>query len=365
MSNVAILSKKNLSIETYNLNNKDFTTKISNNIGNFAFLYAIKKIIKNPKIYYDLHSIEEINKCSCLIIPSANWIASYFDPTGIVNYLNQIKIPIIFLGLGCQATSYEDQVVTHKNSQLLLDFIVKNNCDVACRGHFTYDFLKKQNINSTITGCVSNLINQDPELKIKLQQKWSVETKHFCCLGNNIEENCKIRSQAEFILFKLGIQNGFYVQQSYGSIIEALRFNNAYSKGTTLNLKRKLGLDYFDINEFEKIILQKTRFYISIEQWMEDVSRMDLCFGTRIHGNIIAHQSSCPSIVVYHDSRTRELAETMEYPRVSVEDFINIRSIEELKEKSNCDYDLYENRREELKNNLKGILFKYGVETNE
>jgi polysaccharide pyruvyl transferase WcaK-like protein len=363
MNNVAILSKENLSIETFNLDNKSFSSKISNNIGNFAFFYAIKKIIKNPKIYYDSHSIEEINECNCLIVPSANWLSSYFDPTGTLEYLSNVKIPIIFLGLGCQAENYEQEVKLHEKSSLFLNFIKKNNCEVACRGSFTQDFLKKQNINSTIIGCVSNLINQEPELKIKLQEKW-LNTKHYCCLGNNINEECPIKSKAEVILFKLGTRHGFYIQQSYDSIISAIRFNNSYSKNSTLNLKRKVESDYFDVDDFEKTILQKTRFYVSIEQWMEDVSRMDLCFGTRIHGNIIAHQSSCPSIVVYHDSRTRELAETMEYPRVSVEEFINIRSIEELKEKSNCDYDLYENRREELKNNLINLFSKYGVEIN-
>lgn len=163
------------------------------------------------------------------------------------------------------------------------------------------------------------------------------------------------------MIFEWGTKYGFYLQQSYLSMINTMRYNNKYSGSyATEEIYNKIGL-FTTYEDFQELIIKNSRMYISIDQWMEDLARMDLCFGTRIHGNILATQSQCPSIVVYHDSRTRELAETMEYPRIAIEDFITVRSIEELKEKSTCNYDLYQQAKTALKTNLIKILHEYGV----
>ena len=42
---------------------------------------------------------------------------------------------------------------------------------------------------------------------------------------------------------------------------------------------------------------------------------IDVCVGTRLHGNMAAIAAGTPGCVISHDSRTDELAETMGLPR--------------------------------------------------
>lgn len=364
MKTVAILSSHNVTYpQTFNKNNTDFNRSIVNNTGNLVFIYTINNLIKNPKLYYDISSLDEINKCSCLIVPAANWISSSLDMSGVMNYIKQIKIPIVFLGLGAQATSYEDKnFILNKSSIDLIDLIKNRECAVGSRGQFTQEVLEKYGVFSTIVGCTSNLLNQDPNLVDKLVNKWEQKSRFCAGVGNDINTKCPVSTKAEQLIFDWGTKYGFYLQQSYLSIINSIRLNNQYSESyNSKDIFNKIGTSCKTYEEFNKLITNNSRIYISIDQWMEDMSRMDLCFGTRIHGNILATQSQCPSIVVYHDSRTRELAETMCYPRISVGDFVKIRSIDELKDKCICDFSLYNKKRSELKQNLKNILSKFEV----
>lgn len=364
MKTVAILSSNNVTYpQTFNKNNTDFNRSIVNNSGNLVFIYAINNLIKNPKLYYNTSSLDEINKCGCLIIPAANWISSSLDMGSIVNYIKNIKIPIVFLGLGVQATSYENKNFTLNQSSIDLINIIKNQGHVVgSRGEFTQEVLGDYGVPSTVVGCTSNLINEDADLINKLIKKWEQKSQFCVGIGNDINTKCPINLRAEKIIFEWGTKYGFYLQQSYLSIINSIRYNNQYSESyESQDIYHKIGESCSTFQEFNRLMINNSRVYVSIEQWMEDMSRMDLCFGTRIHGNILATQSQCPSIVVYHDSRTRELAETMCYPRISVGDFVKIGSIDELKDKCIYDFSLYNKKRSELKQNLKNILSKFEV----
>lgn len=364
MNTIAILSQDtNLDPQTFNKNNNSFNKLIINNNGNMVIFYGIKNLIINPIIHYNKATLQEIHNSSCMIVPAANWISATLDISPVVDYLQKINIPLVFLGLGVQSSRYDNKPESlHPSAKKLIDLIKNKSCIIGSRGTLTQQMLGDYGIDSTVMGCASNFINTDQDFIKKLQHKWNHTSKFCSTIGNDINTTCPIRIKAEQMLFKLGTQNGFYLQQSYLTAINELRQNNLYSESYATNhLYKQLYINDGTYDEFSDLMIKSSRIYISINQWMEDMSRMDLCFGTRIHGNILSQQSSCPSIVVYHDSRTKELAETMEYPRISVEDFINIRSIEELKEKSNCDYNLYEKKREELKNNLSNMLLKYNV----
>ena len=60
----------------------------------------------------------------------------------------------------------------------------------------------------------------------------------------------------------------------------------------------------------------KTRIFFDAEKWIAAMERVDLCFGTRLHGNMAAIAASTPGCVISHDSRTHELAEDMLLPRL-------------------------------------------------
>lgn len=365
LSQIILLSSSShtTQLDTYLLDNQRFNSAIINNAGNLVFINAIENIILNPIKYYTDLSIDEVNKNSCIVIPSANWISSTLDISQIINYLQQINIPMIFLGLGVQANSYDEtEINLHDSAKKLLKLLKSKECIVGCRGEFTQNFLTKYGVESTIIGCVSNFKNYTDNFISNLYHKWN-NSSNFCVgVGNDINTKCPIRLQAEQNIFKFATEQGFYLQQSYITAINSIRKNNLYAHSYNSNdLFLKLGSHCKSKEEFDKLLANNTRIYVSIQQWMEDISRMDLCFGTRIHGNILAQQAGCPSIVIYHDSRTRELAETMGYNRISVEDFVNIKSIQHLKDSCHYNFEEYANKRKILKQNFVNMVSKYGI----
>ncbi|TON21089.1 hypothetical protein CGH62_24745, partial [Vibrio parahaemolyticus] len=105
----------------------------------------------------------------------------------------------------------------------------------------------------------------------------------------------------------------------------------------------------------------KMRLYYSVDQWMEDSARFDFSIGLRLHGNMAAWQSGTPAIWIYHDSRTRELAETMALPHISHMDYLKIDSLEQLRNKVDFSFSQYGKRRKLLKDRYKKILDDAGI----
>ena len=50
--------------------------------------------------------------------------------------------------------------------------------------------------------------------------------------------------------------------------------------------------------------------------WINDLQAYDLSVGTRVHGYIAAVLAGIPSVMLCHDSRTRELAQWFDLPRL-------------------------------------------------
>ncbi|TOL44139.1 polysaccharide pyruvyl transferase family protein, partial [Vibrio parahaemolyticus] len=113
--------------------------------------------------------------------------------------------------------------------------------------------------------------------------------------------------------------------------------------------------------QFRAFVATKMRLYYSVDQWMEDSARFDFSIGLRLHGNMAAWQSGTPAIWIYHDSRTRELAETMALPHISHMDYLKIDSLEQLRNKVDFSFSQYGKRRKLLKDRYKKILDDAGI----
>jgi hypothetical protein len=77
-----------------------------------------------------------------------------------------------------------------------------------------------------------------------------------------------------------------------------------------------------------------------------------------------AWQSGTPAIWIYHDSRTRELAETMALPHMSHLEFLATSSIAEMKDKVVFDFNQYAKIRNELFQKYSSILESNSIKHN-
>ena len=84
--------------------------------------------------------------------------------------------------------------------------------------------------------------------------------------------------------------------------------------------------------------------FFDLQEWKEylNTQGFTFSFGMRFHGNMLSHLCGIPSLWIVHDSRTRELVETLRLPAVDYDELGKIKYPEELVEK--CDYcEMYKN----------------------
>ena len=349
------------------LSTDELLNKVGQNTGNLLFQYAVCNsidediIVVGTDIPWDIKTVRET--CRVIVVPCANFIRENFDFTGFVDFLEKTELPLVFLGLGAQARDYEQTEFDFHPSIIKLLNLVKERCKIAgLRGEFTQRLLEKFGVTNTeIIGCPTNFINKDPDFVTKLEDKWKKPVFSFIATGDEPWPKDPSKRDAERQMIDwVNKGYGLFLQQSVEPFIKYARQNNPYQNAEVPphhegSLRKTLAPQMTD-EEFRGFIATKLRLYYSVDQWMEDSARMDFSIGLRLHGNMAAWQAGTPAIWVYHDSRTRELAETMALPHMSHLEFLKTSSIEEMKDKTNFSFSNYKEKRQKLKNSLLNIF---------
>ncbi|MEP2651765.1 MAG: polysaccharide pyruvyl transferase family protein [Paraglaciecola sp.] len=348
------------------LSTDELLRKVGQNTGNLLFQYAVcnaideDAVVIGTDIPWDVKLVKET--CRVLVIPSANFIRENFDFTGFVDFLDKTELPLVFLGLGAQAKNYDQSTFSFHPSILKLMDLVKNKCKIAgLRGVFTQNLLESYGVTNTeVIGCPTNFINRDPNFVAKLNQKWNKPIFSFIATGDEPWPKDLTKRAAERQMIDWAHKgNGLFLQQSVEPFIKYARQNNLYQNADVPqhheeSLRKSLAPTMTN-EEFRAFIATKLRLYYSVDQWMEDSARMDFSIGLRLHGNMAAWQSGTPAIWVYHDSRTRELAETMALPHLSHLQFLELKNIEELKNSIDPNFSNYKKQREILSQKYRNI----------
>lgn len=345
----------------------ELLNKVGGNTGNLLFQYAVCEsidediVVVGTDIPWDIELVKET--CRIIVIPSANFVRENFDFTGFVNFLDKLDLPLVFLGLGAQAKNYDQKDFDFHPSILKLIDLVKNKSLVTgLRGEFTQNLLENYGVTNTeITGCPTNFINKSPDFVEQLEQKWNRPVFSFVATGDEPWPSDLSKRDAERQMIRwVNEGHGLFLQQSVVPFIKYVRQNNPCQKSVVAehheeSLRKSLAPNMTN-DEFRGFIATKLRLYFSVDQWMEDSARMDFSIGLRLHGNMAAWQSGTPAIWVYHDSRTRELAETMALPHMSHIEFLETSSIDDMKNRVNFDFQAYRSQRDILSKQYKAIL---------
>jgi len=342
--------------------------RVGNNTGNLVFQYAVYNLIDEAKyligqdIPWDMAKVRE--KCRVIVVPSANFIREDFDLTSMVSFLEKIDLPLIFIGLGAQARDYEQSEFDfHPSIHRLIDLIRERSKLVSVRGQFTKRILHKMGIDhALVTGCPSNHINPSLELPQVIAQKLKEPMRSFITHGDEPWPKDHSKQQVERKLVAWTNQGASMMsQQSVPVFMEYLRKNNP-AAATDIPLKREASLHSAlmpgtTIDQFRDFIASKLRVYFSVDQWIEDSSKYDFSVGLRLHGNMVAWQAGTPALWVYHDSRTQELAETMELPRIPFKTFIEeCATVQDAWNRIDFDPVAYCERRALLKSRIRGVM---------
>lgn len=341
---------------------------VGNNTGNLVFQYAVHKAIDEKQLLIgkdtSWNPSEIRERCRIIVIPSANFIREGFDIGGFVDALEATQLPLLFLGVGAQSTDFSDRDYEFHPSVVKLMHLIRERSEfVAIRGEYTARVLEKYGVtNWKITGCPSNFINPSPNLAKIINAKTANPLRSFITHGDEPWPKTKDKQIVERTLAEW-TQNGpaMQSQQSVPVFMEFIRRNNPYStemvpEKRETSLKNAL-MPHATMEEFQDYLAAKLRVYFCVHQWLEDSSKYDFSVGLRLHGNMVAWQAGVPSLWLYHDSRTRELAETMAVPHISYTDFIeNCPTVQSAYDRCKFDPDVYTQRRKELADRYCAIL---------
>jgi len=346
---------------------------IGNNAGNLLFQYAVTKLIGEP---YDIVGLTTSwdpkrlrDQCRVLVVPSANFLRENFDFSHYVNFLESTGLPLVFVGLGAQADDFEkDTLDFHPSVLRLIDLIRERSELVAVRGEFTARVLERYGVTShVVTGCPSNFTNPSTNLAGMIADKLARPMRSFITHADEPWPKKHYKAHVERRLAAWTLNGrSVMVQQSVPAMIRYLRLNNPVAEKDVPvqfedGLRRAL-LSDCELEAFRDFLAVKLRTYYDVDQWMEDSAKFDFSVGLRLHGNMIAWQSGTPALWITHDSRTKELTDTMALPSIDVHEFIEkCKTVDEAWERVEFDSSIYSSRRLELYDKLKQVFHASGI----
>lgn len=305
-----------------NLKGKEALDASGNNFGNMLFTNAAYKQITNAQhigFKWDPARVRE--QCSSIFIPAANWINTKQDWAWLADLIEQTDLPCTVVGLGSQINSLEDVKAIPLGTKKLLSVIAERSTGIGVRGDFTAQVVNDCGVpNVEVLGCPSIFtFGKVPELReIVVGDVSRIGVGPTRYVLNKVNDTNRFDKQRQLYQYAIREASSIYYQSEQYEIQELAREDQHD------DMQDVLAQDYYGINDKKQLtnaILEKGKYHTSLPSWLADVRKDDVYIGTRIHGAIAATLAGTPPVLVTHDNRTKELAETMCVPSIEIERF--------------------------------------------
>jgi hypothetical protein len=294
-------------------------TMSGDNTGNLLFTSAVFSQVANATHLPASSSPSEINeKYSSIVIPAANWIYPKFDFGWLANLLEKTQLPICCVGLGTQ-TDKEGLAALKPGTVKFLRILSDKSSAIGVRGAFTAELLESLGIkNVEVLGCPSMFPNfSQPRIRglHDFANLTSMPGISFTRFALTPEPDPRQMTLARF-----AFQHARSIV--FQSEIEEIKF----LAGET-ELSRDLA-DYYGAAREEVVakLFQIGQCFNNVTDWIESVSKLSIFISSRIHGCVASILAGTPAILLTHDERTKELAETMSIPHSSIKG-LNLESV--------------------------------------
>lgn len=290
-----------------------------NNFGNMLFTNAAyKQILHSEHIGFSWDPDQVRQSFSSLFIPAANWINTTQDWGELADLIERTDLPCVVVGLGSQIQDINDVANVPLGTKKLLSVISERSSAIGVRGEFTAEVIRECGINNVeVLGCPSiftyGTVPQIREFE-SISRIGIGPTRYVL---NDINNSNKLDKQRQLYQFAIREASSIYFQSEQYEI-------DVISREGRLGKQNEMAQAYYGIYNLEELnnrLREKGRYHTSLSSWIADVKRDDIYIGTRIHGAIAATLAGTPAVLITHDKRTKELADTMCVPAISIEDF--------------------------------------------
>jgi hypothetical protein len=319
----------------------EFPLTMPENSGNMVHANAPFKMFNNcvfAKEDYHLFGekshIAFINKkCSHLIMTLANSLRHKEGDkyTRMTNLLEKIEIPIVPFGLGAQAENMDiNKVSIPQEAVNWLQCLGSKCASISVRGKFTKSVIEKYSgvSNIRVTGCPSFFTN--PHVFNVLRNKKE---------GKPAYSGTRFTNPLERSMFQNAVAGDTFFIEPVSKI------NHRYFLNVCNHGVDNAEIPYFfkpiiedgkgniKIKEFAAYFQKNYKLFRSIDEWFNfNHELVSFTYGTRFHVNMASLLSGCPALWITHDSRTKELVDTLHLPSIALEQAaeMNIKELHSL-----------------------------------
>ena len=292
-------------------------TGSKNNAGDYLIKYRAKQLfaqLRPDREIVDLNgwevlsneNLKLVNNSKALILLGGPALQNKMYPNiyGLRSNLNDIKVPIIMMGIGWYSKRGEwEDTYTYKldnNSQVLLKKIAKSGFLSSVRDYHTLNTLQNLNMhNILMTGCPA--LYDECNIGKKYSPPKDIKRIGFS-LGVSMNLSKKMKYQMKQVLFML--------HEYFPNAEIVIAFHHSLSD-TYLNADRTNSKLYHTHIDFKDWLEREKFKYIDIsgsaEKLIDFYSRCDFHIGYRVHAHIFMSSISKRSLLISEDGRGKAL----------------------------------------------------------
>ncbi|MFD6150708.1 polysaccharide pyruvyl transferase family protein [Streptomyces sp. NPDC060243] len=292
---------------------------VGNNVGNLVFSDSAHKMLDVPGVELTLGGLgprsmptaTEINeRFDHVVLPFANAFRPQFELTYWTTLIERLKVPVTVLSVGAQTTLDGDVSPLRPMDDQVKRFVravLERSPSIGVRGEVTARYIRSLGFSDVeVIGCPS-LFRYGRELDVR-------------------EPVGPLSDDA-----LIGMYTTRGVEGSLGTMVteHTRKYPRLRHIGQDISeLRTMLWGDASEVRDTHHDLpiyrthplYREDRFRLHLDPitWIRELREYDFVFGTRIHGNIVSLLAGTPSTVLCHDSRTLELSEYFEIPRLEM-----------------------------------------------
>jgi hypothetical protein len=342
--------------------------RVGHNTGNLVFHRAISLILGGLPSVSWYADPETVNGSGTIgVIPCANQLGPHTDYGSTAENFAGFRTQLVAVGLGAHADYEYSQIPEVPAGTLrwlreIVDRAPGSGPNITVRGKFSLRVLERYGLadHAVALGCPSLFLNPDPDLGKQIERRMDGCLGRIAVGAGHPGWVHLARLEASLVDL-LASRQGGYIVQSPIEMVELGRGNAALLSPDALAECRDYIRPDLDGVAFTGWARQNARAFFDIEAWRAHLAGFTLLVGTRIHAAVLALNSGIPALCVVHDSRTRELCETMGVPFVAWRDVADGISHERLKDLVQFDGAAFDLNRQRLAKEFGHFLRSNGL----
>jgi hypothetical protein len=302
------------------------------NTGNLLFQEAVRRITGLSDWASWYVSAAEIDAAGDLgLIPCSNQLGDHEHMGDLAALFGQTRARLVAIGLGAQwgydmASTPPVSEGTKAWVSLIAERAPSAAPNIALRGRFSQRVMEALGLadRTVILGCPSLFLNPDPTLGRRIAERAAGGTRYIAVAGGHPgwAERGFGTLEASLAVLAQDSCGSYFVQEPLCAIRLAQGEGHLLEPEELEFCRAAIAPDLDDQQLLDWAECHMHAFF-DATSWMSFTRRYDCVVGMRIHGVVAALNVGVPAICIAHDSRTRELCETMAVPFVPADSVLD------------------------------------------